>query len=100
MYTQRIEDSKHYKESGRNDLAINEEAEAKYISEFLPKEVSEKDLKEYIYAIINEEYNNNITMRDMKAILIKVQNKYVGASGKVVSNIIKNYIKSKENGSN
>lgn len=92
MHTQRMESAELYEKAGRNSLAENEKFEASVIEQFLPKEPSEEEITKETTSIIENEFKGNVTMKDMKRILSLVQIKYPGASGKIVSNIVKSYI--------
>lgn len=91
MHTQRMESAELYEKAGRNSLAENEKFEASIIEQFLPKEPSEEEITKETTSIIEGEFKGNVTMKDMKRILSLVQIKYPGASGKIVSNIVKSY---------
>ena len=91
MHTQRMESAELYEKAGRNSLAENEKFEASIIEQFLPKEPSEEEITKETTSIIENEFKGNVTMKDMKRILSLVQIKYPGASGKIVSNIVKSY---------
>lgn len=91
MHTQRMESAELYEKAGRNSLAENEKFEASVIEQFLPKEPSEEEITKETTSIIENEFKGNVTMKDMKRILSLVQIKYPGASGKIISNIVKSY---------
>ena len=91
MHTQRMESAELYEKAGRNSLAENEKFEASVIEQFLPKESSEEEITKETTSIIENEFKGNVTMKDMKRILSLVQAKYPGASGKIISNIVKSY---------
>lgn len=91
MHTQRMESAELYEKAGRNSLAENEKFEASVIEQFLPKEPSEEEITKETTSIIEGEFKGNVTMKDMKRILSLVQIKYPGASGKIISNIVKSY---------
>ena len=91
MHTQRMESAELYEKAGRNSLAENEKFEASVIEQFLPKEPSEEEITKETTSIIENEFKGSVTMKDMKRILSLVQIKYPGASGKIVSNIVKSY---------
>ena len=91
MHTQRMESAELYEKAGRNSLAENEKFEASIIEQFLPKEPSEEEITKETTSIIENEFKGSVTMKDMKRILSLVQIKYPGASGKIVSNIVKSY---------
>ena len=92
MHTQRMESAELYEKAGRNSLAENEKFEASVIEQFLPKEPSEEEITKETTSIIENEFKGNATIKDMKRILSLVQIKYPGASGKIISNIVKSYI--------
>lgn len=92
MHTQRMESAELYEKAGRDSLAENEKFEASVIEQFLPKEPSEEEITKETTSIIENEFKGNVTMKDMKRILSLVQIKYPGASGKIISNIVKSYI--------
>ena len=91
MYIQRIESAELYEKAGRDSLAANEKFEASVIEQFLPKESSEEEITKETARIIEDEFKGNVAMKDMKKILSLVQVKYPGASGKIVSQIVKSY---------
>ena len=91
MYIQRIESAELYEKAGRDSLAANEKFEASIIEQFLPKEPSEEEITKETARIIEDEFKGNVAMKDMKKILSLVQVKYPGASGKIVSQIVKSY---------
>ena len=91
MHTQRMESAELYEKAGRNSLAENEKFEASVIEQFLPKEPSEEEITKETTSIIENEFKGNVTMKDMKRILSLVQAKYPGASGTIISNIVKSY---------
>lgn len=93
MYDQRMESFKIYTEAGREDLAKIEKFESDILSTHLPKEASPKEIEDYATEICDKlrDGGYNITMKDMKSILSQVQEKYPGASGQIVSKIVKYY---------
>ena len=91
MYIHRFLFAELYEKAGRNSLAENEKFEASVIEQFLPKEPSEEEITKETVHIIESEFKGNIAMKDMKKILSLVQVKYPGASGKIVSQIVKSY---------
>jgi len=85
-----VEDSiKQFTDGGRLDLAEKEKNGLKILSEFLPKEASEDDIKDYTNEIING-LDHQVSMKDMKNILSEVQKKYPTANGKIVSEVVRN----------
>jgi len=97
MIDQRNESITQYKKANRDDLVKQEETEIKVIKEFLPEQPTDDDIAKETERVINElqEINDaewRVSMKDMKAILTKVQEKYPTANGKVVSITLKDFI--------
>ena len=80
---------------GREDLVANETAELAIIQEYAPEEVSEDVIIHYTEnLILNFKLaNGSVSMKDMKPILSEVQNKYPNADGKLVSTVLKGFLK-------
>lgn len=75
-----------YKKGGRNDLANKESEELKIIEDFLPNQLSERDIKKIVVDIINNFSGN----KNFGAIMRVVMNKLEGfADGSIVSRIVK-----------
>ena len=91
MVDQRKESIRQYMAAGRNDLVESEEIEIKIISEYLPTQPTEEEVREYTRDVIKSA-GRQLTMKDMKFVLGKVQEKYSCASGKIVSEELKKYI--------
>lgn len=97
MVAQRVDTIKQYNEAKRFDLADKEAFEIEEIKKLLPELPSQEEVNEYVKQII-QEYSTQkgvdykLSMRDMKPILTKVQEKYSTANGKTVSDILKKYI--------
>lgn len=94
MVAARNDAAEQYKSAGRSELAENELKEIEIINEFLPKEASKEEVETYTNQIIDSLINDNgsVSMRDMKTILGKVQEKYPTADGKLVSTVLKTKI--------
>jgi len=95
MIDQRNESIEQYKKANREDLVKQEESEIKVIKEFIPEQPTEDDIARETERVIDELQSINdadwrVSMKDMKAILTKVQEKYPTANGKIVSNVLKN----------
>ena len=54
MKKQRLDAAQIYRDNGRPELAEGEEAEAKILEEYLPKQMDEGELTEYIRALIEK----------------------------------------------
>lgn len=95
MVTQREDSIKQYNSANRFDLAKNEANEIEIIKQFLPNLLSPEELEKAIKEIIDNYVlsmrNYKISMKDIKPILVKAQEKYPNANGKIVSEIIKKY---------
>ena len=97
MVDQRKESISQYIKGGRNDLAEAERKEIEVIEQYIPEQPSEEEIAQYTNDAITHYIEQNdadyrISMKDMKAILSMVQEKYPMANGKIVSNVLKNRI--------
>ena len=71
MVKQRNETIAIYKKAGRNDLADQEEIEIKIISEFLPKQLSQTEIKKIIEDSIIKTGAENI--RDLGKVMAEIK---------------------------
>ncbi|MBS70423.1 MAG: glutamyl-tRNA amidotransferase [Rhodobiaceae bacterium] len=76
MVKQRLESADIYKKNNRLELAAKEELEIEVIREFLPKQLSEQEIKEIILKLIEE--TNSSSIRDMGNIMGTLKSKYAG----------------------
>ncbi len=76
MVKQRQESAKAYDDGAREDLAKQERAEIKIIREFLPKPLSEDEIKAAVAAAIAE--NNASSIKDMGKVMASLKAKYTG----------------------
>lgn len=92
LKSQREDAINQFKSANRQDLVDNEQKELDILIEYIPKQPSEDDIKEYTQSIIDrlKTTNGSITMKDMKSILSEVQQKYPTVNGKIVSECVKN----------
>lgn len=92
LKSQREDSINQFKSANRQDLVDNEQKELDILIEYIPKQPSEDDIKEYTQSIIDrlKTTNGSITMKDMKSILSEVQLKYPTVNGKIVSECVKN----------
>ena len=75
-----------YIEGGRQDLADKEQAEIDVIQRYLPKALSEEDVREAIAAIIEEQGLS--TKKDLGKVMKEVRSRYPAqVDGKVASTI-------------
>lgn len=99
MVEQRKDSISQYIKGGRNDLAEAEQKEIDVINEFIPEQPTDEDIEKYTNDSITHFIEQNdsdylISMKDMKAILSMVQEKYPMANGKIVSKVLKDRINS------
>ncbi|WP_375690475.1 GatB/YqeY domain-containing protein [Pseudooceanicola sp. LIPI14-2-Ac024] len=76
MVKQRQESARAYEQGGRIDLAEAELAEIKVIEEFLPRQLSEKEVEKAVDDAISETGANSI--RDMGRVMGALKSKYTG----------------------
>ena len=76
MTKQRQESAKTYEEAGRLDLSERELAEIKVIEEFLPRQLTESEIKTAVSEAINEVRASSI--RDMGKVMGVLKSKYAG----------------------
>lgn len=91
MADQRKDSIRQYTAAGRMDLVESEEKELKILSEYLPTQPSEEEVRTYTNEILRSA-GKTLTMKDMKFILSEVQKKFPSVSGKIVSEELKKYI--------
>ena len=87
MADERKESIKIYEDARRYDLAEKELGELKVISEFLPKEPTEEELKKKIEELI--ELGMEPTMKNMGAFMKCVKEAYPSADGSKLSRLVK-----------
>ena len=88
LVKQRKDSADIYKGQGRNDLADPELKEAEIIQQFLPKALSEDEVKEVVKSIIEEIGADG--MKDMGKVMGISTKKLMGkADGKMISIIVK-----------
>ena len=91
MIKQRNDSITHYEEGGRIELAEIESSEIAIIKEFLPKQMSAKEVEEAIIGMIKSEGANSI--RDMGRIIGQLKEKYTGKIDfSVVAPLVKKYL--------
>ena len=88
LVKQRKESAAIYKEQDRDDLAEHEEAQAEVIIEFLPAQLSEKEVERIISEIIIKTKANN--MKDMGRVMGMASGQLAGrADGKLIASLVK-----------
>lgn len=88
LVKQRKESAAIYKEQGREDLAQPELDQAKVIEEFLPEQMSEKEIEKEVEAIIAKTGASG--MQDMGKVMGVASKELAGkADGKTISMVVK-----------
>lgn len=94
MKKQRLDAAKIYHDNGRPELAEGEEAEAKILEEYLPKQMEEGELTEYIRALI--EKLGVTDMKGMGRVMGTATKELAGkAQGGDISRIVKQLLSGK-----
>ena len=87
MMKQRRDSLDIYEKQGRQDLAAKEKEEMQVIERFLPKQMSETEIRNAVSSLITE---NNATMAEMGKIIGMANKQFAGkADGKTISGIVK-----------
>lgn len=85
---QRLDSAVLYKENNRMDLYDEEMAQAKVIQEYLPKSLTEEELKTYLLELIKKV--NATSVRDMGKVMSVASQELAGkADGKRISDMTK-----------
>ena len=93
LIKQRKESAKIFREQNRIDLAKPEEAQAKIIEGFLPEQLDEEKIREYIKEIISNTGSEGI--KDMGKVMGIATSKMAGqADGKTISILVKEILTS------
>ena len=91
LVKQRKDSAAIYTSEGRNDLADPELKEAELIQQFLPKALSEDEVKVVIKSIIDETGSEG--MKDMGKVMGLSTKKLMGkADGKMISTIVREFL--------
>ena len=91
LVKQRKDSAEIYLNQGRNDLAEPELKEAEIIQQFLPKALSEQEVREVIKSIIEE--TNAEGMKDMGKVMGISTKRLMGkADGKMISTIVREFL--------
>lgn len=94
MKKQRLDAAQIYRDNGRPELAEGEEAEAKILEEYLPKQMDEGELTEYIRTLI--EKLGVTDMKGMGRIMGTATKELAGkAQGDDISRIVKQLLTGK-----
>lgn len=94
MAAQHKDSIEQYTNGGRDDLANAEKEELTIIEKYIPKQPTMDEIVGYTEFVIDKlrSDGNEISMKVMKTVLSKVQQKYPLANGKTVSQVVKNNI--------
>jgi uncharacterized protein YqeY len=88
MLKQREDSITQFKQGGREDLVAQEEAEAKYLRQYMPEQMSEAELKALIAAACDEVQAKDA--KDLGKVMKIVQPKIQGrADGKLVNQFVR-----------
>ena len=88
LVKQRKESAAIYREQDRADLAEPEEAQAEVITEFLPAQLSEKEVEKIISEIITKTKADNL--KDMRRVMGMASGQLAGrADGKLIASLVK-----------
>ena len=88
LVKQRRESAQVYRDNGREELAVKEEAELPVIQEFLPAQLDDTELRAIIDAAVEE--TGAATMKDMGKVMKIVTARTTGrADGRLVSELVK-----------
>ena len=91
LVKQRKDSADIYTNQGRNDLADTELKEAELIQQFLPKALSEAEVKAVVKSIIDETGAEG--MKDMGKVMGLSSKKLMGkADGKLISTIVREFL--------
>lgn len=88
MLKQREDSITQFKAGGREDLVANEEAEAKYLRQFMPAQMSADEIKALVTAAIAE--TGAAGAKDLGKVMKVLQPRVVGkADGKLVNQLVR-----------
>ena len=88
LVKQRKESASIFKSKNRLDLEKEELSQIKYLEVYLPKQLSEDELEEYISIKLNE--IDNFSLKDMGSLMGLLMKELSGkADGKIISKILK-----------
>lgn len=91
LVKQRRESAQIYKEQGRPELAEEEEYQASIIEEYLPKQMSEEEIKAAVEKIVAD--TGATTMKDMGRVMGTASKQLAGkADNKIISQIVRSLL--------
>ena len=89
MVKQREESIESYKKANRLDLIEGEVAEMNVLMELLPSTPTEEEIISYV----NHWHEDGIDKKEMGKVIKELKEKFVGADGKMLADIVKSKIK-------
>ena len=88
---QRRESLDIFEKEGRDDLASKEREELEIITQFLPEQLSEEELRTKLKEIVSE--TGASSMKDMGRVMGEANKQFAGkADGKMIATIVKNLL--------
>ena len=91
LVKQRKEAADIYKENGRNDLMENENAELEILNAYLPKMMSEDDLRTLVKKVVEDTGASNLS--DIGKVMPEVMKQSAGkADGKMAQSIVRDLL--------
>ena len=91
LVKQRKEAADIYKENGRNDLMDNENAELEILNAYLPKMMSEDDLRTLVKKVVEDTGSSNLS--DIGKVMPEVMKQSAGkADGKMAQSIVRDLL--------
>ena len=95
LVKQRKESALIFKNKNREDLEKEELSQIKYLEVFLPKQLSEDEIKEKIKIKLTE--INNVSLKDMGRLMGLLMKEMSGkADGKIISKVLKKQLSEKD----
>jgi uncharacterized protein YqeY len=88
LIKEREEQVSMYDANSRKDLADMYREQMKYLKELLPPEISKETIQEYVVT----SYPNGFNKKEMGKVIKEVKGVYPTADGKLISEVVKNYI--------
>ena len=89
MVKQREESIEDFKKANRQDLIVQEIAQINVIKKFLPKVATSEEIETYV----KNTYPEGIEQKSMGAVIKEVKERFIGADGKIIADIVKSNIK-------
>lgn len=90
MIKQREESAATYRNAGREELAVSEETEIKFLKELLPAEITSEQIEAAVKEVIGSGVEPN--RKNMGAFMAAIGKKYPTADKKLVSSIVMKFL--------